>query len=64
MEKIDWQKTGKFADIEYERFEAIAKITINRPEVRNSFRPETVREICGSSRSGCSKKFAYTCPRI
>lgn len=45
MDKINWQRAGEFADIEYERFESIAKITINRPEVRNAFRPETVREM-------------------
>ncbi len=37
----------KFEDIRYEKSEdgAIAKITINRPEVRNAFRPQTVREM-------------------
>jgi len=37
---------GKFTDIRYEKSaEGIAKITINRPEVRNAFRPLTVREM-------------------
>ena len=36
-----------FEDIIYEKFaEGIAKITINRPEVRNAFRPLTVSEMC------------------
>ncbi|MBV9172264.1 MAG: 1,4-dihydroxy-2-naphthoyl-CoA synthase [Chloroflexi bacterium] len=35
----------KFTDIRYEHFESIAKITINRPEVRNAFRPETIFEM-------------------
>jgi len=35
----------KFADIIYEVSEGIAKITINRPEVRNAFRPETLNEL-------------------
>ena len=35
----------KFADIIYEVAEGIAKITINRPEVRNAFRPETLIEL-------------------
>jgi naphthoate synthase len=42
-------KTGiggeKFTDISYEVAEGIAKITINRPEVRNAFRPETLAEL-------------------
>ena len=42
---IDWQKSGDYADVIYETAEGIAKITINRPEVRNSFRPLTVREM-------------------
>jgi naphthoate synthase len=35
----------EFRDIRYEHFEGIAKITINRPEVRNAFRPETIFEL-------------------
>jgi naphthoate synthase len=35
----------KFADIKYEVAEGIAKITINRPEVRNAFRPQTLFEL-------------------
>src|ERR687892_2415014 len=42
---IEWQAAGEFGDILYERAEAIAKITINRPEVRNAFRPQTLREL-------------------
>ncbi|HDL17737.1 MAG TPA: 1,4-dihydroxy-2-naphthoyl-CoA synthase [Bacteroidetes bacterium] len=42
---INWQKAGKFTDIKYEKAEGIAKIIINRPEVRNAFRPLTVREM-------------------
>lgn len=34
-----------FEDIEYERWKGIAKITINRPEVRNAFRPQTVKAL-------------------
>lgn len=32
----------KFTDIKYEAADGIAKITINRPEVRNAFRPQTI----------------------
>ena len=41
----DWRRVGDFQDIVYERFEGIARVTINRPEVRNAFRPETVFEL-------------------
>ena len=34
-----------FTDILYHKGEGIAKITINRPEVRNAFRPHTVEEM-------------------
>jgi naphthoate synthase len=41
-----WHKLHDFQDIKYERTEdGIAKITINRPEVRNAFRPATVNEL-------------------
>ena len=34
-----------YGDILYQHWAGVAKITINRPEVRNAFRPETVREL-------------------
>ncbi len=37
--------TENFTDVRYETSEGIAKITINRPEVRNAFRPETLTEL-------------------
>ena len=44
-----WESIKAFEDIKYERgldgATGIAKITINRPEVRNAFRPKTVFEI-------------------
>jgi 1,4-dihydroxy-2-naphthoyl-CoA synthase len=36
---------GEHRDIRYEKAEGIAKITINRPEVRNAFRPQTLVEL-------------------
>lgn len=42
---IDWQVAGTYTDIKYHKAEGIAKITINRPEVRNAFRPLTVKEM-------------------
>ena len=42
----EWKKAGDFEDILYEKSEeGIAKITINRPQVRNAVRPLTVREM-------------------
>ncbi|HWE09652.1 MAG TPA: 1,4-dihydroxy-2-naphthoyl-CoA synthase [Solirubrobacteraceae bacterium] len=44
-----WQPSGDYTDIRYDvstgEDAGIAKITINRPEVRNAFRPETVVEL-------------------
>jgi len=43
--KIKWISDGQFSDIKYEKAEGIAKITINRPKIRNAFRPQTVIEM-------------------
>lgn len=43
--KYNWNKAKEYQDIIYEKMDGIAKITINRPEVRNAFRPETVIEM-------------------
>ena len=50
MTKFNWKSAGDFNDIKYEKFEGIAKITINRPEVRNAFRPQTVMEMSDAFR--------------
>ena len=42
---IAWEPAGEYGDILYEKAEAIAKITINRPDVRNAFRPQTLAEL-------------------
>ncbi|PIS44042.1 MAG: 1,4-dihydroxy-2-naphthoyl-CoA synthase, partial [Ignavibacteria bacterium CG08_land_8_20_14_0_20_37_9] len=43
--KLNWIKAKDYKDILYEKMGGIAKVTINRPEVRNAFRPETVIEM-------------------
>lgn len=42
---INWIEAGTYTDIKFHKAEGIAKITINRPEVRNAFRPQTVDEM-------------------
>jgi naphthoate synthase len=42
---VEWRTAAEFEDILYEKSAQIAKITINRPEVRNAFRPQTLREL-------------------
>jgi naphthoate synthase len=46
MIDVTWKPMPGFEDIKYEKSpDGIAKITINRPEVRNAFRPQTVKEL-------------------
>ena len=43
---VTWTSAGEYSDIRYELSgDGIAKITINRPEVRNAFRPQTLFEL-------------------
>lgn len=42
---IEWVEAARYTDIKYHKAEGIAKITINRPQVRNAFRPQTVDEM-------------------
>lgn len=45
MSHRNWQSIKNYKDIKFEFFEGIAKITINRPQVYNAFRPETNFEM-------------------
>jgi naphthoate synthase len=42
---MNWTSVGEYTDIRHETAAGVAKITIARPEVRNAFRPLTVREL-------------------
>jgi len=42
---VEWLRSSGFDDVRYETAEGIAKVTIDRPEVRNAFRPLTTREL-------------------
>ena len=45
MSAIDWKTVRDYRDIRFEKADGIAKITIDRPEVRNAFRPQTLFEL-------------------
>src|SRR5438309_10298997 len=42
---VEWKQVRDYTDIIFEKAEGMGKITINRPEVRNAFRPETLTEL-------------------
>ncbi len=42
---IEWRTAAEYGDIRYEKADGIARITIDRPEVRNAFRPQTLAEL-------------------
>ena len=45
MNQRNWTTIKEYSDIAFDFFEGIAKITINRPEVYNAFRPQTVNDM-------------------
>ena len=42
---MEWLRSGDYSDIRYETAGGVAKVTINRPDLRNAFRPLTVVEM-------------------
>lgn len=42
---VQWEKARDYEEIIYEKYNGVAKITINRPEKRNAFTPLTVNEM-------------------
>ena len=42
---ITWVSAHEYQDVKFQKAEGIGRIAINRPEVRNAFRPETVKEL-------------------
>ncbi|MCZ4409671.1 1,4-dihydroxy-2-naphthoyl-CoA synthase [Cryomorphaceae bacterium 1068] len=45
MSKANWIKVKDYEDITYAKSGSVARIAFNRPEVRNAFRPKTVKEL-------------------
>lgn len=45
MSTIAWQTAGTYDDVIFQKAEGIARISINRPEVHNAFRPKTIFEL-------------------
>jgi naphthoate synthase len=42
---MNWIKVKDYQDITYEKADGMARIAFNRPEVRNAFRPDTIKEM-------------------
>ncbi|MDA8204575.1 MAG: enoyl-CoA hydratase-related protein, partial [Thermaerobacter sp.] len=42
---FDWQLRKEYSDVLLHQLDGIAKVTINRPEVRNAFRPDTLFQL-------------------
>ena len=42
---VQWETIREYDEILYERYNGIAKVSINRPQVHNAFTPKTVMEL-------------------
>lgn len=42
---VEWETVKEYEDITYKKYDGIARIAFNRPEVRNAFRPQTITEM-------------------
>ena len=42
---VSWSEIKKYTDIKFEFYNGVAKVTINRPNVYNAFRPETNNDM-------------------
>ena len=51
MSDFPWEKVKDYDEIIYEKYDGVAKITINRPERRNAFTPKTNVEVAITSYS-------------
>ena len=45
MTKPDWKEVKHYEDITYHKCDGVARIALDRPEVRNAFRPDTLLEL-------------------
>lgn len=45
MSQPNWKTAKTFQDITYKKYQGVARIAFNRPEVRNAFRPQTTSEL-------------------
>ena len=45
MKSIQWKTVREFSDITYKKYQGVARIAFNRPELRNAFRPQTTTEL-------------------
>jgi naphthoate synthase len=50
MSQPDWKRVKEYEDITYHKCDGVARIAIDRPEVRNAFRPETLLELLDAFR--------------
>ena len=48
--EIPWQIAKNYEDITYKKYNGVARIAFNRPEVRNAFRPRTTSELIDALR--------------